>query len=484
MRVPPGASATSGLPDSAPSNRSPLGSSLLVPGPPRVPETRRRVATSGGLLIVARQDGPVYYGKWRDSTGRQVKKRLGPAWLEPDGAGGWRKRRGRVPSDHLDARRAMVLLGRTIETREEDLATGKLDHPVEPATFAEAAEAWLHHLEHVKGVKPSTLLDHRYYLAPADTAPRKRGKPPAARIMKKFGHRPLASIGKVEIAHFLNRLDADPAITPRTVNKYRQILHSVFEYAMREETFALPINPVRGIDKRREPDPTPIDFYEAEEVCALARAAELGAHRNPSRPAVTQAEIDERRRADLQDAALFLVAAFTGLRMGELLALRWRNVDFTGAKLVVEASWSAGRLTSPKSGKWRAVPLADQPAAALDGLSQRKHFTGRDDLVFCNAVGEYLDPSALRRRYKRAQQAAGLRELRFHDLRHSFGSLIIREFDPVSVKSFMGHAKLTTTERYLHARPRRTDALRLTKTFAGPDAPELQDRPSPSDICH
>ncbi len=87
--------------------------------------------------------------------------------------------------------------------------------------------------------------------------------------------------------------------------------------------------------------------------------------------------------------------------------------------------------------------------------------------MFCSAVGDYLDPSAVRRRYRRAQQAAGLRPLRFHDLRHSFGSLVIREFDPAAVKAFIGHAKISTTERYLHARSRRTDAARLTKAFVG-----------------
>ena len=139
--------------------------------------------------------------------------------------------------------------------------------------------------------------------------------------------------------------------------------------------------------------------------------------------------------------------------------------SFVDAKLLVEASWTAGQLSSPKSRKWRAVPLADQPAAVLARLAERERFSGRDDLVFCSAVGTYLDSSALRRRYRRAQQAAGLRPLRFHDLRHSFGSLVIREFDPAAVKAFMGHAKLSTTERYLHARSRRTDAARLTKAF-------------------
>ncbi|HEV7805198.1 MAG TPA: tyrosine-type recombinase/integrase [Solirubrobacteraceae bacterium] len=204
-------------------------------------------------------------------------------------------------------------------------------------------------------------------------------------------------------------------------------------------------NPAATTDKRREPDDAPIDFYEPEEVLALARAASEGRHRDPRRPAVTAEEVAERARADEQDAALFVVAAFSGLRLGELLALRWRNVHFADAKLIVEASWTAGQLTSPKSRKWRAVPLADQPAAALAGLAERERFTGPRDLVFCSAVGDYLDPSALRRRYRRAQLAAGLRPLRFHDLRHSFGSLVIREFDPVAVKDFMGHSKITTT---------------------------------------
>ena len=101
----------------------------------------------------------------------------------------------------------------------------------------------------------------------------------------------------------------------------------------------------------------------------------------------------------------------------------------------------------------------------LAGLACRERFINRDDLVFCSATGGYVDSSALRRRYRRAQDAAGLRPLRFHDLRHSFGSLVIRVFDLASVKAFIGHAKITTTERYLHVRPRHDDAARMTKVF-------------------
>ena len=408
----------------------------------------------GSVFIVERDGGPVFYAKWRDSTGRQVKKRLGPAWVK----------RGRPPVDALTDRDAVIALAAAVEAHEQALKKPRVDRTV---TFADAAAAWLDHLEHVEGAKPSTLADYHYMLTPVDTVPRKRGRTRNPRLMRAFGSRPLAGITTADVARFLRELDAEPGVTPRTVNKHRQLLCSVFKHAMREDTFKLPSNPALATDKRREPDLRPIDFYEPEEVLALARAARAGAHRDPSRPAVSAAEAADRARADDQDAAIFIVAAFSGLRLGELLALRWRHIDFVDAKLLVESSWSGGKLTTPKSRKWRAVPLADQPAAVLAQLAERPNFGSREDLVFCNAVGDYLDPSALRKRYRRAQAAAGLRPLRFHDLRHSFGSLVIREFDPVSVKDFMGHSKITTTERYLHARPRRTDAARLTKAFGG-----------------
>ena len=66
-----------------------------------------------------------------------------------------------------------------------------------------------------------------------------------------------------------------------------------------------------------------------------------------------------------QDAAIFLTAAFTGLRQGELVALRWRDVDFAGSAIRVRASYTNGHLTSPKSGKVRSVPMAAKVAEAL-----------------------------------------------------------------------------------------------------------------------
>ena len=104
-----------------------------------------------------------------------------------------------------------------------------------------------------------------------------------------------------------------------------------------------------------------------------------------------------------------------------------------------------------KGRKVRYVPLGDQALGALDRLSRRPNFTGADDYVFANVAGDRLDPSALRRRYIAARDAAGLPPLRFHDLRHTAGTLLTRVLDPVTVRDVLGHADLKTTERYLHA---------------------------------
>ena len=81
--------------------------------------------------------------------------------------------------------------------------------------------------------------------------------------------------------------------------------------------------------------PRSLAFYSPEQIETLARALADGAHRDPSRPALSAAEIAARAREDAQDAELIRVAAYAGLRRGELVALRWRDVDFAGRKLIV-----------------------------------------------------------------------------------------------------------------------------------------------------
>jgi integrase len=145
-----------------------------------------------------------------------------------------------------------------------------------------------------------------------------------------------------------------------------------------------------------------------------------------------------RAAASAQDAALFVTAAFTRLRRGELLALRWLDVDVSMSAIRVRASYAGGALTMPKSGRVRSVPMAPDVGRVLATLGERGRFTSDDDLVFASEVGGYLDGSALRRRYGQALKRAGLRPLRFHDLRHAFGTRMIGRAHIRRVQEWMG----------------------------------------------
>jgi integrase len=108
------------------------------------------------------------------------------------------------------------------------------------------------------------------------------------------------------------------------------------------------------------------------------------------------------------------------------------------------------------------VSLVDQATRALDSLSRRERWTGDEDLVFVNPVGSYFEDSALRRRFYAALEAAGLDHIRFHDLRHTFGTLAVQAFPLTEVKAYMGHADIQTTMIYVHHVPAHDAADTLT----------------------
>lgn len=421
-----------------------------------------RKPTPAVVIRVGKDGTPFFEAKWRDAERQQVKRRLGPAWVEPDGEGGWRRRRGRPPAEWLDERAAHAAASEKVAEVERERADAavKIEH-ADRATVRQVAREWLVWKRDVKGGAPSTLRDNESLLAEPDT-PYKRGRGRAeGRIMRKFGDRPYDDVTTREVSAFLRELDAE-GLSPRNVNKHRSVLHAIFAYAMKPDTYALEANPVSGTDVRHESPPPPLDHYEVEEVEALARACERGAQRGkaPSykgRPVtLTSEEQTARMTEDQQDADLFRVKFYSGMRLGEVLALRWRSVrflpDLSGAIIDVDRAVSAGVEKEPKGGRGRPVPVPQAAAEALARIAQRGDFTDPDDYVFCNRLGRRLDASAIRRRYKRGAAAADLRPLRLHDLRHAAGSVLARSLPLVAVRDVLGHAKLSTTNRYLHSK--------------------------------
>jgi integrase len=112
----------------------------------------------------------------------------------------------------------------------------------------------------------------------------------------------------------------------------------------------------------------------------------------------------------------------TGMRRGELVALRWQDVDQHARQIRVRRNFVRGEFGTPKSRRSsRAVPLAPRLAAELLEHHERSRFRGDLDLVFAHpATGRVLDPYKLSKRIHVAARRAGVRPVRLHDLRHTF----------------------------------------------------------------
>jgi integrase len=160
----------------------------------------------------------------------------------------------------------------------------------------------------------------------------------------------------------------------------------------------------------------------------------------------------------------------TGLRQGELVALRWRDVDFPSMRVRVRQNFVLGEFGTPKSKRsTRSVPLADAVAGELDRLFTASRRQGDDDLVFADpSTGEPLNKAAILRRYRKALKAAKLDvSHRFHDLRHTFGTQMAAKGMPMrTLQELMGHRDIETTQRYADYAPNSQEADLVNQAFA------------------
>jgi integrase len=322
---------------------------------------------TGYVRVIKRTRGDAFYACLRLADGSRRTIRLGKVWTQ----------RSRPPAGYLtqgqaEGRLAAMLVG--------DDPLVNID-PIR-VTFGRAVDEWLADRE--RELRPSTMHDYR------GTA-RKRLRP-------FFGSETGIEDVTVDRVNEFREWLLDEGLSGRTTNKTLTLLHGVMKLA--QERHGLTVNPValtrRAKQRRRKLE----QYLTAPEVMALVAKAPTP-----------------------QEATLYEVAAWTGLRWGELRALRWGDVDFVDGYIVVNRNWPVhGDEDEPKSGKPRAVPLWDQAAAALDSLSRREQFTAYDDYVFVNEVGEPLGYDWTTRRFKDARDAAGLtsprpnpRTLTLHD---------------------------------------------------------------------
>jgi integrase len=371
---------------------------------------------SGHVYLRQGTRGSSWY--YRARLPREVRKRLGLAWTG----------KGRPPTGYFTRKAAEQALEAILADARRGTLAGAV---VTGATFADAAAEWLRYVEHDRKRRPSTLADYKGVVKHA--------------LEPEFGDLALEAITPERIDAYRARLVDKGRLSPRTINKRLVVMHGILRRAMR--VYGLRTNAVALVDRQPLRRSGEFAVLQPAEVEALARAAETE-----------------------QDAALFRVAAFTGLRLGELRALRWADIDFARRLVHVRRGYTHGAEGSPKSGRVRSVPLIDQAAEALDMLSRRERFTDADDLVFVDELGRHINDWRLRNRFHAALERAGLPRLRLHDLRHTFGTLAVQAFPLSDVKAYMGHADIATTMVYVHHVPRLDAADLLSRIVAAAES--------------
>jgi integrase len=225
-------------------------------------------------------------------------------------------------------------------------------------------------------------------------------------------------------------------LSPKSRRLALGTLHSIFDFAVREGWAVR--NPVKEVEQPRDSESDPdIHFLEVEEVEALLRSV-------PD---------DDLGRVE---QVMYLTAAWTGMRQGELLAVRWMDVDWTAGRIRVRRNFVRGEFGTPKSKRSsRSVPLATRVAAELERLHQSTVYASDNDLVFAHPhTGKPIDRSRLLKRFKAALIKADVREVRFHDLRHTFGTRMAAQGVPMrALQEMLGHRDFKTTLIYADYAP-------------------------------
>jgi integrase len=265
----------------------------------------------------------------------------------------------------------------------------------------------------------------------------------------EIGHLPLAALNASHIAEVRDKMLTENTRrgnrrSPTSVRRALAVLSHVFTVAHREwETPGE--NPVNRIQKPKLPRGR-VRFLDKDEMARLLKAC----HASPC----------------VLLAPLVVLAISTGARRGELLKLKWSNIDWVTGQI---------RLEITKNGYSRAVPLAGRAHALLTELFQRR----QSDYVFGRRDGQA--PMDMQKHWQRAMVIAGLEDFRFHDLRHTAASyLAMNGATLIELSAILGHRTLQMVQRYSHLSEQHTaDVVRkMNERIFEPLAPGLDQAPA------
>jgi integrase len=385
-----------------------------------------------------------YYARWRTPDGRLLNRKLG-------------KVRSIGERDGLTRTQAEREFRRQQEAEEH---TPRPRHDAETLTVDTVANSLRERLElrgRSKSYRENCEYMQRVHISPF------------------MGERRATEITTDDI-EALTRALLKKGLAPKTVRNILGFLHAVFEHGI--DRHWLRENPARRVEKpgrqRKGANPD-LQFLTVDELEAVLRAIPdeivvrrpsptRKGRRGPAPPPSPDVLGPVLRR-------IILAAAMTGLRQSELIGLRWRDIDWAAQRIRVRKPYVRGQHTTDGKSELstrRSVPLATRLARELDAWSRRSPYNAEENLVFAHPTkGTPLDGSKVNKRFKDACRDAGVRVIKFHDLRHTFATRLAASNTPIrTIQEFLGHADSKTTQIYAHYAPSEQEVQLVDAAFA------------------
>lgn len=394
----------------------------------------KRAAGTGSIWSEARKGHEVWVGQVR-VAGCQYQRTLG------------RKRRN-GSDDGLTRAMAERRL-REVRDQLEAEVPNDPDSQRAPLTLAEIGQTHIERLEAVAGRERATVEDYRIYLN--------------RHLIPYFSDIPVSEITSEDVENFIVAQRKN-GLAPATILNHVNFLNSIFVYALKRSL--VDRNPVAQADKPRIPVSKDLRFLAVEEIEAILCA-------------MPDHEIGKT------DRAIVLTAAMTGMRSGEIRALRWRDIDWQAGLIRIRKNMKRGGIEGETKSRrsTRTVPLSDRVAHELDEHFRRSHYTSPEDRVFCHPhTGNPRDAGKMRDSLYGAMRTAELGEkigrnggITFHSLRHTFATRMAAAGAPIrAIQEWLGHADIQMTMIYADYAPDSTNGrIWAQRAFSTGHLPEM-----------
>jgi integrase len=294
-------------------------------------------------------------------------------------------------------------------------------------TMKQFLEQWLEEV-HKPSIRIGTYKGYRGYLD--------------KHILPALGHIPIQKLTPQHIQAFYSRKQQE-GLSAKSVNNIHGMLHKALDHAVRWGLAPRNVCDAVSLPKQSRHETQPLTEKQARQLLVAARGHSL--------------------------EGLLTLAVTTGMRSGELLALKWQDINFDTDSLHIRRSMGyisgKGYLEfEPKTSRSRRKIVL--PSFVCEALKQHRtrQLEARlkagtrwqdHELVFCNIYGGYLDPAHLRQRFDKLLKDAGLPDVRFHDLRHSAATILLSMGVPAKVvQEILGHSQISMTmDIYSHVLP-------------------------------